>query len=164
MSEPLKFTVEAFQDRTGLRCSNLSFKGIADGRLPPVSARVAGTTPFTEPTNTIVESGSEGPKTSVDMVICSFALHLLGSTSELFALLYELSTKAKWLVVLAPHKKPEVGMVIHRSFFCLTTQLADQRWLGVVEMERRFLVKVQLDRPCRRDIGRKVDFLISSVG
>lgn len=43
----------------------------------------------------------------MDMVICSFALHLI-TPSELFALLWQLSTKAKWLIVLAPHKKPEV--------------------------------------------------------
>ena len=44
----------------------------------------------------------------IDVVVCSFALHLVESSSELFALLRELSTKALWLVVLAPHKKPEV--------------------------------------------------------
>lgn len=42
------------------------------------------------------------------MVVCSFALHLVESPSELFSLLWELSTKARWLVILAPHKKPEV--------------------------------------------------------
>jgi hypothetical protein len=46
----------------------------------------------------------------LDMVICSFALHLI-SPSELFALLWQLSTKATWLIILAPHKKPEVGSV-----------------------------------------------------
>ena len=49
----------------------------------------------------------------VDMVICSFALHLVDSSSELFSLLWALSLKAKWLVVLAPHKKPEVCQHIH---------------------------------------------------
>jgi len=44
----------------------------------------------------------------IDMVVCSFALHLVQSPSELFSLLWELSTKASWLVVLAPHKKPQV--------------------------------------------------------
>lgn len=44
---------------------------------------------------------------NIDIVICSFALHLIESPSELFSLLWELSTKVKWLVVLAPHKKPE---------------------------------------------------------
>ena len=43
-----------------------------------------------------------------DMVICSFALHLLESPSEIWALLTALSPQAKWLVVLEPHKKPEV--------------------------------------------------------
>ncbi|KAG6887252.1 hypothetical protein C0992_013152 [Termitomyces sp. T32_za158] len=28
--------------------------------------------------------------------------------SELFSLLWELSSKARWLVILAPHKKPEI--------------------------------------------------------
>jgi cell division inhibitor SulA len=42
----------------------------------------------------------------VDIVVCSFALHLIETSSELFALLWELSTKCRWLVVLAPHKKP----------------------------------------------------------
>lgn len=44
----------------------------------------------------------------IDIVICSFALHLIESPSELFSVLWELSTKSRWLVVLAPHKKPEV--------------------------------------------------------
>lgn len=44
----------------------------------------------------------------IEMVVCSFALHLLEDASGLFALLWELSLKARWLVVLAPHKKPEV--------------------------------------------------------
>jgi len=43
-----------------------------------------------------------------DLIICSFALHLLTEASELFALLYELSTKCRWLAVIAPHKKPEI--------------------------------------------------------
>lgn len=48
----------------------------------------------------------------IDMVICSFALHLIKSPSELFSVLWELSTKSRWLVVLAPHKKPEVVPIL----------------------------------------------------
>lgn len=48
----------------------------------------------------------------VEMVICSFALHLIDTPSELFALLWELSTKCRWLVILAPHKKPQVALSI----------------------------------------------------
>ena len=36
------------------------------------------------------------------------ALHLI-TQSELFALLWQLSTKATWLIIIAPHKKPEVN-------------------------------------------------------
>lgn len=51
----------------------------------------------------------------LDMVICSFALHLVDSPSQLFALLWELSTKARWLIVISPHKKPEVRVDTIRS-------------------------------------------------
>jgi cell division inhibitor SulA len=44
----------------------------------------------------------------IEMVICSFALHLVETPSNLFALLWQLSLRARWLVILAPHKKPEV--------------------------------------------------------
>jgi hypothetical protein len=44
-----------------------------------------------------------------DLIICSFALHLVPTPSELFALMYELSNKAAWFIVIAPHKKPEVS-------------------------------------------------------
>lgn len=46
---------------------------------------------------------------TMDMVICSFALHLLEDSSQLWALLSELSWKSTWLIVLEPHKKPEVS-------------------------------------------------------
>jgi hypothetical protein len=51
------------------------------------------------------------------MVICSFALHLIDNPSELFALLWELSTKSRWLVILAPHKKPEVQSHVFLVWF-----------------------------------------------
>lgn len=37
-----------------------------------------------------------------------FALHLVTSPGALFALLSTLSYGARWLVVLEPHKKPEI--------------------------------------------------------
>jgi hypothetical protein len=54
--------------------------------------------------------GSDAPREPYDLVICSFALHLLASSSALYALLSTLSYGARWLVVLEPHKKPEVRM------------------------------------------------------
>jgi hypothetical protein len=53
-----------------------------------------------------------------DMIVCSFALHLLTEPSELFALLDELSRRATWLVIVAPHKKPEVRPVASRTADC----------------------------------------------
>lgn len=46
--------------------------------------------------------------TKNDVVVCSFALHLCPA-SEVWGLLYTLSCECRWLVVLAPHKRPEVG-------------------------------------------------------
>lgn len=42
-------------------------------------------------------------------MVISFALHLVETTSELWAVLVELSKRARWLIVTAPHKKPDVG-------------------------------------------------------
>jgi len=90
-------TSVAYLDRTSLPCSPLSFRDIAGGALPPLPA---------ESHHLDMNQWSNTPV--IDMVICSFALHLINNPSELFALLWELSTKSRWLVILAPHKKPEI--------------------------------------------------------
>ncbi|KZS90547.1 hypothetical protein SISNIDRAFT_457710 [Sistotremastrum niveocremeum HHB9708] len=84
------FTSAAFEERTSLPCSSLSFDDLANGIVPPLPPQLEGHIPLFE------------------IIVCSFALHLLDSPSKLFALLWELSTKSKWLVVLAPHKRPEI--------------------------------------------------------
>ncbi|KAG6903289.1 hypothetical protein C0995_000184 [Termitomyces sp. Mi166 len=94
-ADPSQYTSVAYRDRIHLPCSTLSFKDIAEGALPPLSTD--------EPK---FEISSES-YAIIDMIICSFALHLVESPSELFSLLWELSSKARWLVILAPHKKPE---------------------------------------------------------
>jgi len=99
------FTAEAFKTRTTLNCSTWSFQQIADGALADlliVSASSSG--------STLDKGGREEIQDQrlVEMTICSFALHLIESPSELFALLWELSSKSRWLIVLAPHKRPEI--------------------------------------------------------
>lgn len=89
-----------------MTCSPLSFKDIAEGALPSIS-KPASSKAANE--NEDLASDTDSPP-KIETVICSFALHLIESPSELFSLLWELSTKAKWLVVLAPHKKPEVNL------------------------------------------------------
>jgi cell division inhibitor SulA len=96
----------AYNHRTSYTCAELSFSDIAEGALPTTSIDIS--------TGLIQELTSPDDVEQTDrhhiieMVICSFALHLLEDTSGLFSLLWELSSKARWLVVLAPHKKPEV--------------------------------------------------------
>jgi len=96
------YTAVAYVDRTSLPCVSLSFRDIADGALPPLH-------PDSQWLNSKDETilGSSNVLL-IDMVICSFALHLIDNASELFALLWELSTKSRWLLILAPHKKPEI--------------------------------------------------------
>lgn len=103
---------------------------IAGGALPPIASSF---------TMLDGHQGSEAEAVStsitlIDIVICSFALHLVGSPSELFALLWELSTKAVWLVVLSPHKKPEVCQynILLANFIELWP---DQRWMGMGKVE-----------------------------
>lgn len=99
--EGLQYTQAAYAERTTLPCAPLSFREISEGLLPPIVSAVTS----------IGASQANDAHSSIDridMVVCSFALHLIESSSELFALLRELSTKAHWLVALAPHKKPEV--------------------------------------------------------
>ncbi|CAB11505.1 hypothetical protein POMI540_1333 [Schizosaccharomyces pombe] len=80
------FTLEAYTNRIGKPCLTLNFQDIADEKLPPSSA----------------EDGI------YDLVICSFALHLLTEPSKLFSTCYALSVQCRWLLVLGPHKKPEL--------------------------------------------------------
>ncbi|WVQ74227.1 hypothetical protein IAR50_003823 [Cryptococcus sp. DSM 104548] len=86
------YTSPAYTDRTSRPCHPLSFTDLAQGQLPSYP-------------DSDTEAGSE---IIWDMIICSFALHLVTDPSELFALLYELSGKARWMVIVAPHKKPEI--------------------------------------------------------
>ncbi|KAI8986081.1 hypothetical protein BD414DRAFT_48817 [Trametes punicea] len=111
------YTSQAFHTRTGLYAHPLSFRDIAEGKLPEVASKPVGAPKSNNPSQTSspenslcghsdASSRSESP--IIEMVICSFALHLIEKSSELFALLWELSTKARWLVILAPHKRPEI--------------------------------------------------------
>jgi len=97
------YTSVAYIDRTSLPCASLSFRDIARGTLPSLPSK---SQQFESNTADTLSESSNVPL--IDMVICSFALHLIESPSELFALLWELSTKSRWLIILAPHKKPEI--------------------------------------------------------
>jgi len=77
------YTAAAYHSRIGQAdCLNLSFQDIADGKLPEIPH-------------------------IYDIAFCSFALHLIGA-SELWAVLSELSRRARFLCVLAPHKLPMI--------------------------------------------------------
>ncbi|EPY53443.1 fungal protein [Schizosaccharomyces cryophilus OY26] len=78
------YTGEAYEQNVGVPCLNLNFQDVADGKFPPSKA-VDGI---------------------YDLVICSFALHLLTDPSKLFATCYALATQCRWLLIVSPHKQP----------------------------------------------------------
>ncbi|GBE84868.1 Uncharacterized protein SCP_0700480 [Sparassis crispa] len=102
------YTSEAFRSRTSLTCAPLSFRDIAEGAIPSRSPKISVIDHENKGSNINIESDLAPGEVLIEMVICSFALHLIETPSELFALLWELSTKARWLIILAPHKKPDI--------------------------------------------------------
>jgi len=126
-----QFTSAAYTDRTSLPCAKLSFNDIAEGDLPLITSDISkiqiqphnqgyGDNSHSEehieikkhinvnePSSLTLSAYGE-PYSTIEMIVCSFALHLIETQSELFALLCVLSFKARWLVVLTPNKKPEV--------------------------------------------------------
>lgn len=109
---PSQFTVEAYKERTSYPCANLSFEDIAEGNLPTISINIAN---GSLQEITVPEPNETENQYLIDTVVCSFALHLVKSPSGLFSLLWQLSLRSRWLVILAPHKRPEV------PFFCFFT-------------------------------------------
>ncbi|CAE6458185.1 unnamed protein product [Rhizoctonia solani] len=118
------YTSDAYHTRTGLPCIAMSFHDVAVEGLPDSSkvllphesgARnesqaAAGDKPTVEETDSVATEQVTHPedREPYDIVICSFALHLLTNPGPLYELLSALSYGARWLVVLEPHKKPEV--------------------------------------------------------
>lgn len=95
----LQYTSPAYTERTSRPCHSLSFTDLAQGLLPPISVE----------TSSRSGEADNNSEPVWDIIVCSFALHLVTNPSELFALLFELSGKARWLIVVATHKKPEVS-------------------------------------------------------
>ncbi|QRV77635.1 cell division control protein 25 [Ceratobasidium sp. AG-Ba] len=124
------YTADAYLQRTGLPCIALSFQDVAQDGLPPppenplarpeLSESNSAPRPEQDGTNSMpladgpVSEPQLAPEPDANtrelynLVICSFALHLVTSPGALFALLSTLSYGAQWLVVLEPHKKPEI--------------------------------------------------------
>jgi 2-polyprenyl-3-methyl-5-hydroxy-6-metoxy-1,4-benzoquinol methylase len=75
------FTSELYKSKTNKDCIELNFKDIANGKL----------------------------KEQFDVIFCSFALHL-AEESLLPNILYNLSQISNNLVILTPHKKPDIKL------------------------------------------------------
>ncbi|CAE6415566.1 unnamed protein product [Rhizoctonia solani] len=125
------YTSDAYHTRTGLQCIAMSFHDVAVKGLPDVSKVLfetesepkedqGRTETANEAKEEVIESKANHVEAAAeddshpedretyDLVICSFALHLLTTPGSLYELLSTLSYGARWLVVLEPHKKPEI--------------------------------------------------------
>jgi hypothetical protein len=74
------YSCKYYEDETNRKCSTISFNDIINGILD---------------------------NKHYTIIVCSFALHLL-ETSKLPTFLYKLSQISDQLLILSPHKKPEV--------------------------------------------------------
>lgn len=76
------YTIEAFEERTKLKCTKASFEDIINGIIEP-------------------------PEKKYSCVIISFALHLLDE-SLLPAFCFTINQFSDTLIILTPHKKPHL--------------------------------------------------------
>ncbi|CAE6441388.1 unnamed protein product [Rhizoctonia solani] len=132
------YTSDAYRTRTGLPCIPMSFHDVAVEGLPDASkvsfeeieSELKGeekvdvadkdetvNADHGEATTATVEDSHPEDREIYDLVICSFALHLLTTPGSLYELLSTLSYGARWLVVLEPHKKPEASTSSHLLSF-----------------------------------------------
>jgi hypothetical protein len=93
------FTAANYTSTTGLPCLELSFQDVADDKLPEDAY--------------------------FDLVICSYSLHLLTNPSELFAFLDALKSRCRYLVVIAPHKLPQVRPAWLQMVFLTCSQIKE---------------------------------------
>ncbi|GAA95106.1 uncharacterized protein L969DRAFT_25305 [Mixia osmundae IAM 14324] len=91
------YTTKAYEARTGMKCMEHSFMEIASGILE--------SEPLSDANSSLYQPNSHK---RFDIIFCSFALHLITSSSQLWSVCSELARLADYLVVIAPHKKPEV--------------------------------------------------------
>jgi len=125
-----QFTVEAYKERTSYPCEKLSFEDVAEGNLPTTSINIAS---GSLQEITVPELNETENQYLIDTVVCSFALHLVEGPSGLFSLLWQLSLRARWLVILAPHKRPEVPPFLFFIFIGeFTDPHIDQGRMGLV--------------------------------
>jgi SAM-dependent methyltransferase len=93
------FTYNLFEKNTGNTCWQFSFEDIVKGKMTPLSIE-----PFTA-------------------IICSFAMHLCPS-KMLQPLAYQLFIHSKNIVIITPHKRPELekieGIELQFEDFTLT--------------------------------------------
>jgi SAM-dependent methyltransferase len=95
------FTHQLFEQNTGQKCLTLSFEDIIKGVASPNPKEESGNHSITKSQNHLI---TQSPFSSV---ISSFAMHLCPE-KQLFALVAQLFLLTKNIVILTPHKRPEL--------------------------------------------------------
>ena len=105
------YTQQAYQQRTKRFCAPVSFEDVAAGVLldDPLSLQPAATDSQADGdqhSSQPCEPDSQGKL--FDIVVCSFAAHLV-QASMLKCVMVQLSLAAHTLIILSPHKQPQIG-------------------------------------------------------
>ncbi|CAE6501855.1 unnamed protein product [Rhizoctonia solani] len=135
------YTSDAYHTRTGLPCIALSFHDVAVEGLPDASKALVPEEQESKNDEDELKTSDEAishpeDRETYELVICSFALHLLVTPGSLYELLSALSYGARWLVVLEPHKKPEIKEGWGWTQWDITTWAAAQGREGEFIKER----------------------------
>ena len=87
------FTFKLYEKNTGYPCLPLSFEDVIKGKMTPsvFSRFPTETTPFSA-------------------IICSFAMHLCPE-KQLYALVYQLFAYANNIIIITPHKRPQLEKI-----------------------------------------------------
>ncbi|KAG2484823.1 hypothetical protein HYH03_016390 [Edaphochlamys debaryana] len=113
------YTGAAYLERTGRQGAfhSWSFEDIGDGCLlddldeqeaGPACGDAGSLGGAAEEAGAAQVEAAGGPAPRFDLTVCSFALHLC-PPSRLHGTLSALALASRWLMVLAPHKRPHVG-------------------------------------------------------
>ena len=94
------YTYAAYERQTGLVCLRYSFAELIRGALDDASMSLDNATGCA-PTSRDV------PASRYDLIICSFAMHLCPQ-DQLYALVYTLFKYSETLMIITPHKRPEL--------------------------------------------------------
>lgn len=101
------YTYAAYEARVGVPCSRVGFEDIEAGAL---DKRVRDQLVKEMECNfgsTGNSNDNTNPSSPYDVIVCSFALHLL-ATDRLFSVCLQMAIASRFMIIISPHKRPHI--------------------------------------------------------